>query len=181
VKESLWDTAPRNAKSIRMPTFEYVCERHGPFEIFFEKRYDIYPCPVCSGPSEQYYLTPPAIDSFAAGLWNIDDPQLQRSYIKDKKTYHSLLTEKGLRVKERGSDKEAENVLKENKRKGEEKLREGVGKWFQERTLDQVRSMIKVDAQIHEAQMKGDINTTRRLGVPTSLSEAYEKANKEQS
>lgn len=163
-----------------MPTFDAYCKQHGYFEVFFESFRESYPCNICGEPSEQRWVHSPNLDRFAASLWNIDDPQTGRSYIKDKKEYHQLLGKQGIRVKEPGSEKEAQKTIEDNKRKGEEKLRERVGQFMQDHTLDEVRTMLKTDEAIHNATMKGDGNKLKSMGMPTSLEEAYTRANTEQ-
>lgn len=95
----------------------------------------------------------------------------------DKKKYHEAVDRAGYRFKEPGTDKDAEARKKEIWNKGKQELQQRVGAWVQDHTIDQLQNMMKVDAQILEAQQKGEASKLKQMGVPASLNEAYADAN----
>ena len=136
-----------------MATFEYVCldhvvygifleEGHGVFEVFWEPRHDFYPCPLCGNSSEQFYFSAPSIspDSFWSGY---NDPDV--GYVTSRTEFHNRLEQRGLRIKEPGSDKAAESIMKDERKKQSERMKDKVGKMLQDRDIRQVQQLIKND------------------------------------
>lgn len=151
-----------------MPTFDYLCEQHGYFEVFWQERKDSQPCPKCGADSEQRWRHFPNVDATAFAAWNPDASSDARTFT-DKAKYREHLKRSGSTPYERGMDADAEANHKRICDQQMAGFREKLGQWFQDRSLDEIRKMIKVDAQIYDAQCRGDANAIHAMGGLTSL------------
>lgn len=160
-----------------MVNLDFHCETHGDFEKlllpFFQTH---YPCPTCGKRSEQVWRKSPNLDATAASAWAgiYDDKHFKGQVFTDKSQYHQAIKNSGRFINEPGVRKDAQENERRYIAAEEKKLSDKIDKFVQERTIDELRAGLKVDAAIHEAQQRHDANAIRRLGGMASTDEAHD-------
>lgn len=161
-----------------MPTFDYECKTHGVFEVFFEERHDYWSCPHCGEVSSQVWRKCPNVDSTAFAAWNPDSHSANRDFT-DKARYRDYLKHSGSTPYESGMDHDAqqnnERILKDMEKDFRENV---IGPYIQSHTLDELHAKIANEKVLMEAQMKGDVDTIRKMGGHASLDDAMKAAPK---
>src|SRR5687767_8824607 len=121
-----------------MPSYDFWCEEHGKTEsLWCEVGQKFHPCRVCGKPAEQRWLKCANVDRAAFAFWNnFHDPGI--GVFTDKSRYHEAVKRSGHTVYEPGMDQEAKQNNQRYLAKQEKELKETIGNWMAEHTLDEV-------------------------------------------